>query len=320
MSVSDIAIIGAGPAGLSAALYCARFLRSTLVLHDASPRARRIPRTHNVPGYGDGIAGPDMLDHMAAHAQTYGAQFEEARIIDVARDDDCFTLAADDGRQWRARALILATGIRSESIALPAEVEADAVEKSILRWCPICDGYEHQGQRIGVIGSDRSGAAEALFLRTYSDKITLIPRHDVELDAAERRELNAAGITIVTTPARQYEATAAAMHVRLEGEDDPLIFDVIYPALGSHPRNELAQKLGLEVDEDGKLAADSVGGTPIPGVYAAGDIVAGLDQISVAIGHGALAATRAHNWLRERDGETVEQVIDDAGSGAAAHR
>lgn len=310
MDVYEIAIIGAGPAGLSAALYAARYCRSTIVLHDGKARAQGIPLTHNAPGFDSGISGPDLLDRMRHHAEKYGAIFVEMHVDTAILEGDRFHLKANDGSEWTARTLILATGLELNKIPLDQQTHDDAVAKGVLRYCPVCDGYEHRGARIGVVGCDASGAAEALFLRQFSDDVKLLPRRDVELSASERRDLEAAGVTTVTAPIVGYEPCDNEMLVFLEGSSEPMKFDVIYPALGSRPRSRLARALGLAVDEAGKVDAKLPFGSDVPGLFAAGDVVEGLDQISVAMGHGAIAATKAHNWLRERDGKTVEAVLE----------
>ena len=306
----DVAIVGAGPAGLSAALYAARFCRSTLVLHDGSARAARIPRTRNAPGFPAGIAGPGLIARMSRHAGKYGARIVEARISQVSRTaGGNFLLHSEDGRSYSGRALILATGMECNSIPIDDRLHARAIRRGVLRYCPICDGYEHRGERIGVVGCDVSGASEALFLRRFSPKVHLLTQCSAELTEEQRRELSQAGIETVTDPVAGYELAGRAMHVRFKSERKLLAFDVLYPALGMRPRNALAVDLGIGLTGEGVVAANAPFGTNVPGVYCAGDIVEGLDQISVAMGQGAVAATRAHNWLRARDRQTAEAVL-----------
>ena len=309
----DIIIVGAGPAGLTAALYAARFRRSTLVIHDGTPRAATIPRSHNVPGFDEGIGGPDLLARMTRHAAACGAQFLEARVTAAARAGELFRLTDAGGVVRASRALILATGIAMNAVPLPEDVHQAAIDAGVLRYCPICDGFEHRGERIAVLGCDVSGAAEALFLTGYSDRVTLVPRRDVELDAGKRPELEAAGVHVLTEPVTRFEPTDRHVLLHCEGREQPLAFDVLYPALGLRPRNALAQQLGLAVGEAGTVCATAPFATPVPGLYCAGDLVEGLDQISVAMGHGAVAATKAHNWLRERDGVTAGAVLGEKG-------
>jgi thioredoxin reductase (NADPH) len=297
MDFPDIAIVGAGPAGLSAALYAARFRRRTLVLHDGKSRASHIPLTHNVPGFENGVAGQDLLHRMHRHAARYGAIFEQAEISDLAAEGDGFELAAADGRRWRAGAVILATGIRLNQVDMDARTHQAAIDAGRLRYCPVCDGYEHIGRKIAVLGCDRSGVAEALFLTDFSPDISILTRQQAELTTDERAQLAAAGIAVITEPVAEYILRDDGIVVRLESGQFAR-FDVLYGALGSVPRNRLAVAAGISVDADGVTPADSPLGTNVPGLFCAGDVVAGLDQISVAIGHGAMAATRAHNWLR----------------------
>jgi thioredoxin reductase (NADPH) len=298
--------VGAGPAGLTAALYLARYRRDVMVLHDGQSRALRIPLTHNAPAFPEGIVGVDLIERMTRHATDYGAKIAEAEIVAAQQTAEGFALTASDGRTWRGRTLILATGIRLNQVDLPREVHEAAIRANVLRYCPVCDGYEHIDRRIGVIGCNTDGAAEALFLRQYSHDITLMPLSHPELDASQRTELHEAGIRIVAGALRSLEPHEDRMDVTLEGTEGRLSFDVVYPALGTRPHIDLAAKLGVRVEEEGCLAADAFRETATPGLFAAGDVIKGLDQISVAMGHGAQAATNAHNWLRDQDSHSLQ--------------
>ena len=125
--IYEIAIVGAGPAGLSAAVYAARFCRSSLVLHDGQARARRIAKTYNVPGFNDGITGPELIERMTRHANKYGAQFVETAIATAIREGDVFVLTDTAGQVWRAKALILATGIILNQIPLDEATHETAI-------------------------------------------------------------------------------------------------------------------------------------------------------------------------------------------------
>lgn len=303
---AEIIVIGAGPAGLTAALYLARYRRDVLVIHDHNSRALRIPKTHNAPGFPDGITGPDLIERMTRHAAEFGARIEEDEITDLERSGQGFRLTGRSGTHWESRAVILASGIFLNQVDLPHDLHEQAIEWGVLRYCPVCDGYEHSDARIGVIGCDSDGAAEALFLRQYSEDITLMPLSHPELTAEQKAEMEEVGIAVETGALTALEPREDRMDVRLEGRDAPLSFDVVYPALGSRPRAELAADLGITLKEEGCVPAGSEQDSGIPGFFAAGDVVEGLDQISVAMGHGALAATKAHNWLREQDRHTLQ--------------
>lgn len=300
----ECVVVGAGPGGLSAALYMARFRRRVLVVHDGRSRALRIPRTHNVPGFPDGVEGPALIERMSGHARRYGAEVLEAEVVSVRHDDD-FVLETRDGRQLSAESLVLAPGLHLNEPPLPRAEHEAAIHAGVLRYCPICDGFEHSGQRIAVLGCDSAGAGEALFLRQYSDDVTLLPMDMPELTPAQQRELADAGVVVETRPVRGLRPCDDRFEVLLEGEAQPAVFGVVYPALGTRQRTELAAMLGVPLDDAGAVDAHAPLGTPVAGLYCAGDIVDGLDQISVAMGHGAVAATRAHNWLRVRHGEAL---------------
>jgi len=302
----EVIVIGAGPAGLTAALYLARYRRDVLVLHDGKSRALRIPKTHNAPGFPDGVEGPELIERMIGHATSFGARIEEAHITDVTRKKGGFEVMSEDGSTWTARAVILASGILLNQVDLPHEVHEQAIKDDVLRYCPICDGYEHSDRKIGVVGCDSNGAAEALFLRQFSSDITLMPLHNSELSKAQLRELAEAGIAVRHGSLVHLDPQAGCMNVMLEGENQALSFDVVYPALGCSPRAELAAALGLKLNDEGCIPGSALKGDEVAGFFAAGDVLAGLDQISVAMGHGAQAATSAHNWLREQDNQTLE--------------
>lgn len=305
-SEADVIVIGAGPAGLTAALYLARYSREVLVLHDGKSRALRIPKTHNVPGFPEGIEGPELIARMTRHAAAFGARIENTEVTGIEQTARGFHLASAGGKRWSSRAVVLSSGIFLNQVDLPHESHERAIRAGVLRYCPVCDGYEHRDARIGVIGCDSNGAAEALFLRQYSTDITLMPLSCSELSLEQTRELAGAGIRVETGALIGLEPHEERMDVHLESRSAPLSFDVVYPALGCRPRAELAAQLGIALEEDGCVPARVLNDSGVAGFFAAGDVVQGLDQISVAMGHGAIAATKAHNWLRDQDQHSLQ--------------
>jgi thioredoxin reductase (NADPH) len=282
-----------------------RYRRSTLVIHDGQARALRIPKTHNAPGFPDGICGTDLIERMSAHAEKFGVEFEQGEIVSAKPISAGFEFQSAQGTRWQSRTLLLATGIILNQVALEHDVHEEAINNGILRYCPVCDAHEHIDTSIGVIGCDSQGAGEAMFLRRYSANITLVPQSFSELTAVMRDTLEKAGITVVETPLVKLDPQKTRMNVFVAGREESLSFDVIYPALGSRPRSGLAASLGIALDENGNVGRNAPFKTSVAGLFCAGDIVEGLDQISVAIGHGAIAATKAHTWLRECDGEML---------------
>ncbi|GLS01015.1 pyridine nucleotide-disulfide oxidoreductase [Brevundimonas denitrificans] len=296
----EILIVGGGPAGLTAATYLARFRRRVLVADGGAPRACWIPVSHNMPGFPQGITGDSILKRMTEQALEYGAVIEAGRIESLSKDAGGF-IARLNGREVRVRAVLLATGVIDHHPDLPG-VER-AIERSLVRICPICDGYEAIDKAVAVIGQDDRGLREAAFLRTYSDRVTLIHIGPPEALAATA-ELDRLGIELIRAPID---------NVRLEGDRVTALswggafrtFDLVYSALGTSPNAALAEALQARTGEDGRLVVDARQQTSIDGLYAAGDVVRGLNQIAVASAEAAVAATAIHNALREADGWTL---------------
>lgn len=296
--VLDALVVGGGPAGLTAAIYLARFRRSFELIDAGEQRASLIPVSHNHSGFPDGVSGPELLHRMRAQAVKYGATLIAGDVKALKRDGDGF-IAEVEGRTIRSKTVLLATGVIDVEPELPNVRQA--VKRGLIRHCPICDGFDVIGQRVGVIGYGAKGAREALFIRTYTDNLTLMTfGRPLDRSSSEWSRLQRAGITVLDS---------AVDDVLVEGDIIKTItvagcayqFDTLYSVLGSVPRAALGRQLGAELSEEGCLKVNSRQETSVPGLFAAGDIVHSLDQISVAMGHAALAATSIHNLLREAE-------------------
>lgn len=294
----DVIVIGAGPAGLTAAIYLARFHLAIRLIDAGQSRAALIPRTHNHAGYPGGIPGTELLERMRAQAAEFGVEVTHGLVEKLERSDETFSIHLAS-EVLRARSVLLATGVVNNQPSMSPEMHDAALARGLLRYCPICDGYEVTDAQVAVIGTGDHGAREAEFLRMYTRDVTLIaPDEPHCLADAAREKLQGLGVRLVDGPCKP---------LRIEGEriivptaSGELDFDSVYPALGSVIRSELAVMLGAEASEDGCLVVDDHQRTSIHRLYAAGDVAKGLDQISHAMGEAGVAATTIRNDLAER--------------------
>lgn len=302
----DCAIVGGGPAGLTAAIYLARFRRRVVVFDRGGSRAALIPTSHNHAGFPEGIAGSELLRRMGEQAAQYGADLRVGDVGEVVASGDDWRLSGD-GFKITARAVLFATGVDNRRPAMDEVIHRAALDAGKLRYCPICDGWEaggpEFGARIGVVGAESHGVAEALFLRTFTPHVTLFTLEECELHEKDRTNLADHGVTWDPRPVTAYDFSGEGVLLSFAAGDVAQV-DTLYPALGSDPNDALIQALGLRTDEDRCVMTGKHQQLGLRGLYAAGDLVSGLDQISVAMGHAAIAAVAIHNDLRERDGAT----------------
>ena len=293
----DCLIVGGGAGGLTAAVYMGRYQRKAVVLDDGGSRLQWIPRTRNVPGFPDGIEGPELLQRMRTHAAKYKVPTEHTRVERIERLADGTFRAYSPQGEWHARFLLLATGARD------VEPEIDGIQGAIkagqVRYCPVCDGFETQGQRVAVLGREGHGLRESLFIANWANELTwLSMATQEEVAVQDLARLRAANVRIATSPPHRIECGVDGVGVRVELQDGQVLeFDTLYPALGLVHACDLATALGARARENGQLEVDSHMQTTVEGLYVAGDVAVDLNQISVAAGHAAIASTAIHNRL-----------------------
>jgi thioredoxin reductase (NADPH) len=301
-AVLDCLVVGGGPAGLTAALYLARFKRRFAVVDAGEPRAASIPVSHNIPFFAEGIPGAEILARQREHLGRYGAGVLSGTVEALRKTPEggfaatVREAAGGGARSIEARRVLLATGSVDVEPDLPDL--PDAVRRGLVRYCPICDGYEARGRRIAVIGHGKRGAGEAGFIaRTYSDDVSLLtlgcPMDDLE--AEERERLEGQGVKIVEEPIAALDVREGRIAALRTGGGRELRFEVLYSALGLRHRAELGRALGAACDADGSLLVDAHNQTSVKGLHAIGGVARGLDQVVVAMGHAAVAATYIHN-------------------------
>ena len=296
--LDDCIIVGAGPAGLTAAIYLARFWLKIRLFDSGDSRAAWIPRTNNHAGYPDGVPGRELLRLMQQQAERFGAVREEATVTAIEPDGDGFVVRVGD-RGARARSVLLATGVVNNRPEMDVDLHSGALARGLLRYCPICDGYEVTDKRVGVIGKGSHGMKEALFLRGYTRDVTLIsPDGGLDLDEACEAALDEAGVGRVTGPCGGYAIEGDRF--AFDTANGRMSFDSVYPAMGSVIRSDLAIAAGARASKEGCLEVDDHQRTSVPGLFAAGDVVKGLDQISHAMGEAGVAATTIRNMLGDQ--------------------
>ena len=309
----DCLIVGAGPAGLTAATYLVRFHRRIAVVDAGHSRARWIPTSHNCPGFPFGIAGPALLAKLRDAGRGLRRDDHAGRIETLQRDGDGFIASDDAGREWRARHVLLATGIVDR---MPPMERASRTRspRGKVRLCAVCDGYEASDERIAVYGpaddAIRHGAVPAHVL-AQRDRDPLRTgrsrcRPTAQLAAAAR-------IALLPVPTRLHRC------------DEPVRGDVRrrqhaafrHAVPGARRRRAGAagaRRSAREVDDDGALRVDAAMQTTVDGLYAIGDVVSALNQISVAVGHAAIAASAIHNRLppnyREDEASQPATAVD----------
>jgi thioredoxin reductase (NADPH) len=300
-TVFDTLIIGGGPAGLTAGVYLRRFTRHIALVDKGNSRLSWIPVSHNYPGFPEGINGVRLLENLRAQLANYGGSVMQGEITALRLEDGIFVgdyAPADGGEPCQIRALtvLLASGVADAG--MPVERWDEAVRSGAVRLCPVCDGWDVIDKRIGVVTSETNPVGHALFMRTFSADVLLFERGPVStLNDEERQQLAAAQVRLIESPlvgVTMGEDMKPILHTK-DGEDYPC--DVFYPMLGENARSDLASSLGAETVECRKLLVDDHCRTGVPGLFAIGDVTRGLNQIAVATGQAALAATTIHNTL-----------------------
>lgn len=247
-----------------------------------------------------GVHGEYLLENLGKQLEHYGGRVMRGEITRLRQEDGLFVAefhADDDGaRELRARTVLIATGIADGG--LPIENWREAVAAGAVRLCPVCDGFDVMDKKIAVATAERNPVGHALFMRTFSADVTMFERSAQSLlSADDKRRLEQAGVRYVESQllgVTMSEDMKPLLHTQ-DGADH--VADVFYPMLGEVARSELAVSLGAQTSECAELVVDDHQCTSVPGLYAVGDVVCGLNQIAVATGEAAVAATRIHNRL-----------------------
>jgi thioredoxin reductase (NADPH) len=271
-----------------AAVYLARFCRRVTLFDDGKSRARWIPRTRNAPSYPDGLTGEELLARLGEQLARYGIR-RSGQVTTLTGTSGAFEL---DG--LRARRVLIATGVED---SMPADFEYlwPLVKRGQVRLCPVCDAFELCGKRIGVLARGEHALGEARFLLNFTQQVVLLTHGAAS--GADR--IDEEGIRLMQGTVRQVIPTAEGGLGVLFSDGAVLKLDALYVGFGVRVRSELAAALGARLDRAGYIEVDKKQHTTVPGLYAAGDVVQSLSQISVAFGQAAIAASAINISLND---------------------
>ncbi|MDG6224793.1 MAG: thioredoxin-disulfide reductase [Candidatus Thermoplasmatota archaeon] len=297
----DLAIIGGGPAGMTAAIYAGRSGLRAAVLEKAMAGGQ-IALSYlieNWPGDAE-ISGADLSARMRGHAERYASIIEFSEITSIEKED-VFVIDTPEGK-LRARAVLIATGAEHRKLGVPGE---EGLGGRGVSYCATCDGFFFKGKRVLVVGGGNTAVEYAIYLHNIGCDVSLVHRRgELRAEMKMQEELGKRDIQVIwNSVVLEFRGDGTLKEVllrdKLSGVERTVEADGVFVAVGEVPNNEIPKRLGLDLDPDGYVIVDRMMRTSIPGIYAAGDVTGGLKQVVVAAGEGAIAATTAFEDLRE---------------------
>ncbi len=305
--IRDVAIIGSGSAGLTAAIYSARADLAPIIItgYEEGGQLTMTTIVENFPGFSKGVLGPELMREMRTQAEIFGAEFVFGKAESFSKEGSFFKIGLDTGAEILARTVIIASGASARFLNVPGEKELVGNGVST---CATCDGHFYKGKEVAVVGGGDSACEEALHLAKFASKVTLIHRRNTLRASKIMQERVLSNPKIVPI----WEAVVE----KVEGKDgrfNNLVLknvrtgavsefkaDGVFIAIGHIPNTDIFKGF-LEMDEAGYLVTDKFARTKIPGVFAAGDVSdKRYRQAIVAAGEGCKAALEAERYLSER--------------------
>jgi len=314
-SMYDVIIAGAGPAGMTAAVYASRGNMKTLMLERGMPGGQMADTEdiENYPGF-DSILGADLSNKMFEHAKKFGAEYAYGDIKDVEDHGDYKVVLAGDKR-YKTKALIITTGAQYKKLGIEGEAELTGRGVS---YCAVCDGAFFKERELIVIGGGDSAVEEGMYLTKFASKVTIVHRRD-ELRAQkilQQRAFDNDKIEFIwdTVPEKINGENGKVSSVTLRNvktdETYDHTIDGVFVYIGMDPLSEPFKNLNI-VDEDGYIPTDVNMETNVPGVFAAGDVrVKDLRQIVTATGDGSIAAESALAYIDDLAEKAKEKIAN----------
>ncbi|ASJ15131.1 thioredoxin-disulfide reductase [Thermococcus radiotolerans] len=312
----DVLIIGAGPAGFTAAIYAARFGLETLILSkDLGGNMALTDLIENYPGFPEGISGSELTNRMHEQVKKLGVEviFDEVERIDPTEcayyEGPCkFAIKTKNGKEYKAKTIIITVGAAPRKLHVPGEEEFTGRGVS---YCATCDGPLFKGKKVVVVGGGNTALQEALYLKSIGVDVTLVHRRDkFRADKILQDRFKESGIpailnTVVTEIKGDGKVEAVKLRNRVTGEETEMPVDGVFIFIGYEPKTDFVKHLGI-TDEYGYIPVDMYMRTKVKGIFAAGDITNVFKQIAVAVGQGAIAANSAKELLEEWNSKVVE--------------
>lgn len=300
----DVIIIGAGPAGMTAAVYTSRANLSTLMLERGIPGGQmaNTEEVENYPGF-ETILGPELSTKMFEHAKKFGAEYAYGDVTSIVDEGDTKLIKAG-GNEYRAKAVIISSGAEYKKMGIPGESELGGRGVS---YCAVCDGAFFKGKELVVVGGGDSAVEEGVFLTRFADKVTIVHRRD-ELRAQKILQDRAFANDKIdfiwnTTVKEIKEENGKVGSVTLvstdSAEEKDFKTDGVFVYIGMLPLTKPFESLGI-LNSDGYIVTDEKMQTKVPGIFAAGDVREKmLRQIVTATGDGSVAALAAQHYIEK---------------------
>lgn len=302
----DVIIVGAGPAGLSAALLLGRCCRRVLVCDSGTPRNAR---SHALHGFlsRDGVAPAELRRHGREQLERYGVEVREVRVDDAWPEGDGFELQFEDGRRERCRKLLLATGV---SDILPAIEGFDECYGRSVFHCPYCDGWEVRGTRLALYARGRSGIGMAVALKDWSPEVLLLTDGPARLTRDERDRLDRNGVRVRTQRVARLERDGGQLRaIAFVGDHEAEPCDALFFKTGQSPQSDLARRLGCRFTEKGAVKTGRLEETVVPGLYVAGDASRDVQLAIVAAAEGVKAAFAINSAFQKERFEGRQEEV-----------
>lgn len=297
----DVVIVGGGPAGLTAGIYCVRRNLKTVLLEKMALGGQMLMAgcVENYPGF-KSISGSELAEKMESQARELGLEISSDEVTEMTLDSEAKTLKTAGGKEYKTKAVIIASGGQHRKLDVKGEEEYLGRGVS---YCATCDAPFYKGKTVAVVGGGNTAVDEALYLADVADKLYLIHRRDklraeeVRHKRLEEKKVELILDSVVEEVCGDKTVTHLKVKNTVSGEVTELKVDGVFISIGSMPASEPAKKAGVDVDEKGFIKVNNRQETNIPGVYAAGDVTGGIQQVATAVGEGCTAALQAYEYI-----------------------